>query len=67
MPFCEICGMEVVELYECSECESRFCAECGDVEHRLCYDCIGWEDDELEETLDDVEDWDNGWNDDEPH
>lgn len=67
MPICEICGMEAVDLYECSKCKSKFCSECGDIEHKLCYDCIGWEDQELDEGWDEVEDWDDGWNDDQPH
>ena len=51
MPICEICGMEVVEVDTCKECEAKFCNECGDVKAKLCYDCMGWED----EILDDDE------------
>lgn len=67
MPICEICGMEAVDLYDCSGCGAKFCVECGDVEHKLCYDCVGWGDRELDEGWEKVEDWDDGWNDDEPH
>jgi hypothetical protein len=63
LPICEICGMEVVEVYECSECKAKFCDECGDVKLRLCYDCVGWEGESLEE----VDDWGTVWDDDEPH
>jgi hypothetical protein len=66
MPVCEICGMEAVEVYTCSKCESKFCAECGDVKNKLCYDCQGWESEDLEEGLDE-EDWDKSWEDNEPH
>lgn len=66
MPVCEICGMEAVNVHECSQCECKFCDECGDVKRMLCYDCLGWEED-LDESWDDVEDWDSGWNDDDPH
>ena len=41
---CEICGMEVQEVYVCVECSTEFCEECGDVKAKLCYDCMGWED-----------------------
>ena len=67
MPVCEICGMEAVNVHECSQCEAKFCDECGDVKRKLCYDCLGWGEEELEESRDNVEDWDSGWNDDEPH
>ncbi len=62
MPICEICGMEVVEVHECSQCEAKFCEECGDVKRHLCYDCLGW-DDEAEEDL-----WkeEEAWDEDEP-
>jgi hypothetical protein len=52
MPICEICGMEVIEVYNCKECEAKFCDECGNIKDLLCYDCIGWEENEL-----DNEDW----------
>ena len=67
MPICEICGMEVIEVRECSQCEAKFCDECGDVKRRLCYDCVGWEEDELDESWDKVGDWGDGWNHDGPH
>jgi hypothetical protein len=53
MPTCEICGMEVVEVHDCKECEAKFCNECGDTRANLCYDCLGWEDDITSE-----ENWD---------
>ena len=59
--------MEVVKVYICSKCEASFCEECGDVGKKICYDCIGWEDEELDESLEEVDDWDNGWDNDEPH
>ena len=43
MPICEICGMEVVAVHDCSECDAKFCDECGDIKNKLCYDCLGWE------------------------
>jgi hypothetical protein len=52
MPICEICGMEVIEIHNCKECEAKFCNECGNMKERLCYDCIGWGENELEN-----EDW----------
>lgn len=67
MPICEICGMEVVEVHECSECMAKFCDECGDVKRRLCYDCLNWEEGSLEETWEKVDDWYTAWDDDEPH
>ncbi|MDH5201023.1 MAG: hypothetical protein OEW93_09065 [Candidatus Bathyarchaeota archaeon] len=67
MPICEICGMESTDLYDCSQCGAKFCAECGDLGHKLCYDCAGWEGRRLDESWEEVEDWDDGWNDDEPH
>ncbi len=42
MPTCEICGMEVIKVTDCSQCESKFCDECGDLKRNLCYDCVGW-------------------------
>lgn len=56
MPVCEICGMEVVTVHECSECGAKFCDECGDIRRRLCYDCLGWE----------VEGGDESWDEKEP-
>ncbi len=67
MPICEICGMEVIDVHECSQCEANFCDECGDTKRMLCYDCLGWEYEELDEGLDEIEDWNDGWNDDDPH
>ena len=46
MPICEICGMEVSDVKECKECDSKYCEECGDEKTQLCYDCQGWVDDE---------------------
>jgi len=66
MPICEICGMEVIKVSECSQCESRFCDECGDLKRKLCYDCIGW-DDEADDESDDIDDWDDGWDDNDPN
>lgn len=61
MSVCEICGLEVVKVVECSQCGTKFCEECGDVKKKLCYDCLGWEeeDEELEEEEEeeDEEDW----------
>ena len=67
MPICEICGMEVIQVHECSKCEAKYCNECGDLGKKLCYDCMGWEDEEIDESWEKVDDWDNGWNNDEPH
>jgi hypothetical protein len=67
MPICEICGLEVVNVHECSQCEAKFCDECGDLNRKLCYDCIGWEGEELGDKWKEVDDWDDGWNDDEPN
>jgi len=58
MPICEICGMEVVTVYECSECGAKFCDECGNIKHRLCYDCLGWEAEGGDEKDDDQGVWD---------
>jgi len=58
MPICEICGMEVVTVHECSECGAKFCDECGDVKRKLCYDCLGWEDEGEGIGGDEDEDWD---------
>jgi len=60
MPICEICGMEAVAVYECSECDAKFCDECGDIKNKLCYDCLGWDTEGEEESWDkdDFEDWD---------
>jgi len=52
MPICEICGLEVVTVFECSQCEAKFCEECGDVKRKLCFDCIGWEEEDLDESWD---------------
>jgi len=56
-----------VQVHECSKCEAKYCDECGDIGKKLCYDCMGWEDEETDESGEKVNDWDNGWNDDEPH
>jgi hypothetical protein len=53
MPTCEICGMEVIEVNDCKECEAKYCKECGNTRAKLCYDCLGWENDITSE-----EDWD---------
>ena len=52
--------MEVAGVYECSQCEAKFCDECSDIKHKLCYDCVGWEVEDLEETFDD-DDFEEGW------
>jgi hypothetical protein len=67
MPICEICGMEVIKVIECSQCESKFCDECGDIKRKLCYDCVGWEPEDDDESDDDVDDWDDGWDGDAPN
>lgn len=67
MPICEICGMEVVKVHECSECEAKFCDECGNLKRKLCYDCVGWEDDDKDEEWDKIKGFDDGWDDDDPH
>ncbi len=66
MPTCEICGVEVVDVYECSECKTNFCEECGDVRHRLCYDCISWEEEVPGESWEKADSW-GAFNDDDPH
>jgi hypothetical protein len=53
MPICEICGMEVEKVQECTECHSKYCEECGDTKQKLCYDCLGWTDDIDEEWTED--------------
>lgn len=53
MPICEICGMEVPEVYECVECNSMFCEECGDLKLELCYDCLGWSEEPIDEWSED--------------
>lgn len=67
VPICEICGMEVVEVFECSRCNSKFCSECGDLADKRCYDCVGWSSEELEDSSWEDEGWSDSWNDDEPH
>lgn len=37
--------MEVQDVKECKECDSKFCEECGDEKSTLCYDCQGWTED----------------------
>lgn len=70
MPTCDICGMKVASVHECSQCGANFCDECGDVKKRLCYDCLGWEEEaeeeweeeeweEEEEEWEEEEDWGN--------
>lgn len=66
MPICEICGMEVVEVFECSRCNAKFCKECGNLKDKLCYDCLGWSSKGSEEDWED-NDWAKSWGDDEPH
>ena len=66
MPICEICGMEVVEVFECSRCNAKFCKECGNIKDKLCYDCLGWNSEQLEVDLED-EGGTDSWVDDEPH
>ena len=53
MPICEICGMEVDKVEECTECHSKYCEECGETKQKLCYDCLGWTDDLDEEWAED--------------
>ena len=67
MPICEICGMEVIKVYDCSQCEAKFCDECGDIKRKLCYDCLGWEDDDADEEWDSIEGLKDSWDDDEDH
>jgi hypothetical protein len=66
MPICEICGMEVVEVFDCSRCNAKFCKECGNIKDKLCYDCLGWNSEQLEVDLED-EGVADSWVDDEPH
>ncbi len=66
MPVCEICGMEVVEVFECSRCNAKFCNECGNIKDKLCYDCLGWSSEELEVELEE-KGWAESWSEDEPH
>jgi len=66
MPICEICGMEVIEVFDCSRCDAKFCKECGNIKDRLCYDCLGWNSEQLEVDLED-EGGTDSWVDDEPH
>ena len=66
MPICEICGMEVIEVFDCSRCDAKFCKECGNIKDKLCYDCLGWNSEQLEVDLED-EGRADSWADDEPH
>jgi hypothetical protein len=66
MPICEICGMEVVEVFDCSRCDAKFCKECGNIKDKLCYDCLGWNSEQLDVDLED-EGGADSWVDDEPH
>ena len=66
MPICEICGMEVVEVFDCSRCDAKFCKECGNIKDKLCYDCLGWGSEVLEVNWKD-EGGADSWVDDEPH
>ncbi len=66
MPICEICGMEVIEVFDCSRCDAKFCKECGNIKDKLCYDCLGWNSEQLEVDLED-EGGTDSWVDDEPH
>ena len=52
--------MEVVKVYGCSRCESKFCDECGDIKNKLCYDCIGWEED-IDDQLEEFDDMEDSW------
>jgi len=36
MPICEICGMEVVEVFECSRCNAKFCKDSGTIPDKVC-------------------------------
>ena len=38
--YCEICGEQAEELYECQECEAYFCLKCGNPKIRLCRLCL---------------------------
>jgi len=66
MPICEICGMEVIEVFDCSRCDAKFCKECGNIKDKLCYDCLGWNSEQLEVDRED-EGGADSWVDDEPH
>jgi hypothetical protein len=55
LPVCEICGLEVAKVMECSQCGAKFCEECGDVKKNLCYDCLGWNEEDEEEELEEDE------------
>ncbi len=57
MPTCDICGMNVASVHECSQCGANFCDECGDVKRGLCYDCLGWEEGEEEEWEEEEVEW----------
>jgi hypothetical protein len=80
MPTCDICGMNVASVHQCSQCGANFCDECGDVKKGLCYDCLGWEEEEEEEWEEEEweeeeedweeeeEDWgDEDWEEEEPN
>ncbi len=76
MPICDICGMEVASVHQCSQCGANFCDECGDVKRKLCYDCLGWEEEaeeeweeeEWEEEWEEEENWgDEDWEEEEPN
>ena len=45
--------MEVQEVNECKECDSKYCEECGDEKNMLCYDCQGWTDDPEDDWAED--------------
>lgn len=60
MPTCDVCGMSVASIHQCSQCGANFCDECGDVKRGLCYDCLGWEEEEVEEEWEE-EEWEEEW------
>jgi predicted nucleic acid binding AN1-type Zn finger protein len=65
MSVCELCGMEVVTVYECSNCGAQFCDECGDIKRKLCHDCLGWGESDSDDAK--YKEWeDEDW-DDEPN
>lgn len=41
---CELCSKEVLDLFDCEICKTRFCSDCGDASRLVCNDCAGFND-----------------------
>jgi hypothetical protein len=49
MPFCTICGENMVQVVECKMCGEQFCEECGEQFEKLCVYCMADEDTEYDD------------------